>query len=121
MDDAITARVARLRTQRDTLEKKAAAERADLKQRLDDAEIAAAKTGHDWAMRASTHYELMQKVASGSPSAVQEVVWPNLISQGFATAQELDSSGAISMVGLAYQAAFIEAVNEILRKVQEDA
>jgi hypothetical protein len=115
------ARLAKLRKERDKGESGIAAEHAEEQRRKDNAEARGKREGTKWADSDTTKLATMRDLSAGSAGAIASAVWPGLLNAGFATDPELRKrSGPTSVEAVAYQAAFIEAVNEALRKVDED-
>jgi len=115
MDDAV---MKRLRADRDKVERAAAAKEAEREERLAQTKAKGRAAGEVW-VRNSAAYEPLKQLAAGSSDAIEKEVWLPLRSEGIVTEQEWRERAKAAAM-LAYQAAFIGAVNEALQHVNAD-
>ena len=114
MDEA---RLAVLRQQRDEIKSAAAKKEAEKKRRLANAKAKGRAAGDEWVMSV-VRYERMKQLSDGSPDVIEAEVWHRMKSDEVVTEQEWRER-TTAPVPQAYLAAFTEAVEEMLRKVDE--
>ena len=114
MDEA---RLAVLRRQRDEIKSAAANKEAETGRRLANAKAKGRAAGDEWA-GGFAHYVRLKQLSDRSAGVIEAEVWPRIKRDEAVNDQEWREK-ATAPVPQAYLEAFIEAVNEMLRKVDE--